>query len=613
MPGEDASGAPLPGQARAASTTTTGTPATRSERAGPTGRFPTILVDGALVALIVGTGFALFQPDWFDNQNGLDPFFYTGLSLNISDAIDYGAQAHYFLSRWTLYIPELLVQRVLGPSTGFVATRLVLLVVGGLGLALLRPASSRRLDLVPVAVVALFSPLVGRSVFVDYSDAVVVPLGLVMVALAAKGRIGIRTSAAIGALGACVVVANAFAIVMVAVIVAGYLARAVFQSPRFLLQLAVVAAAAAGVILAGLVFFRWRYDIANVYGPTIEFVRSNVSRRDPLKSPRLLWLQYRLWIYLPPIVLLAAAALRAARLIRLGSGELVVLGICAAQYAFHVAYQFVYDGLTLEVGYYFSYVVPAYTAGLAVVLYALFQRCSARATWMTTAAVVLAFAVWRVLPEFDLDSWVAFAAAVVAVALAAATLARRIAIVLPLGLVGIVLAAQLASPVPEPILPGELRVHPSYASLYRGGTSKGVRRFRASVRFIDRMRGLDIGVRKGAAWVIGEDPAPQLAAMYSVQVGLPNRWLNEPMGPGDPAQGAPLGQFAVDTFVSQRLTHVVVIGSATSHPAVLDQLRARGFTLGAPLLDYVDETVVPAMRVYVAPMAAANQANVPAR
>jgi hypothetical protein len=105
----------------------------------PVRRFPQRLVDGALVAVVVGVGFALFQPDWFDNQNGLDPFFYTGMSLNLSDSIDYGAEAHYFLSRWTLYGPELLAARVLGPTVGFVTTRLMLLALCRLGVALLRP------------------------------------------------------------------------------------------------------------------------------------------------------------------------------------------------------------------------------------------------------------------------------------------------------------------------------------------------------------------------------------------------------------------------------------------------------------------------------------------
>jgi hypothetical protein len=168
--------------------------------------------------------------------------------------------------------------------------------------------------------------------------------------------------------------------------------------------------------------------------------------------------------------------------------------------------------------------------------------------------------------------------------------------------VTVIFAAQLASPSPEPILPGELRVHPGYASIYDGDTSEGVRRFRASTTFLERMHHLDLSVRKGAGWVIGLDPAPQMAALYSVQVGAPSRWLNPPLGPPDPSRGLAPTRFAVDRFVEQELTHVVVITSAEALPGLLDQLAALGFVLGGPVLDYVDDTVAPSMRVHVAPM-----------
>jgi len=561
------------------------------------------LTDVALAAVLAVAGFALFRPDWFHIQNGLDPFFYTGLSLNLSEAIDYGADAHYFLSRWTLYMPELLAQRLLGPSVGFVATRLVLLTLAGVGLAFLRPATSRRLDLVPVAVIGLFSPLVVRAVFVDYSDAIVVPCGLVMLALAARGRVGVRTSVAIGVLGAAAVVANTFAVVMVAITVGGYLARSLRRPGRLLAQMAAVLAAGTVVVGAGLVLFRWRYGIPNVYSPAISFVRDNAGNRDPLKSRRLLWLHFRLWVFLPPLLLAAAAALRAGRVIRLGSAELVVLGVAAVQYVFQVLYQLVLDGSTLEIHYYFSYMVPAYSAALAVVLYALLQRCSKLATWAATAAVVALLAAWRHLPEVHLASWATFVAGVLAVGVIGGALARRLPVLLPLGVAAVALAAQLAPPTREPILPGELRVQAGYDTVYRGGTSIGVEWFRAIPPFLDQVRGLDPQVRKRAGWVVGRGTAQQKAAALSVQVGMPRRLLNPPAEPLDPYLPVNPLRFAPDRFVEQGLTHVIVVCLPEELPIALTRLAELGFVVGPPLLDDVDTLATPATQLYVAPMA----------
>lgn len=561
------------------------------------------LVDGGIVALVVGVGFALFRPEWYANQNGLDPYFYTGLSLNFADSIAYGAEAHYFLSRWTLYLPELLSQRLLGASVGFVAARLLLLAIAGLGLARLRPPTSRRLDLLPVAVLALFSPLVARSVFVDYSDAVVVPCGIAMVALAARGRVGLRTSAVLGILGAAAVIANAFAIAMVAITVCGYLARTVVRPRRLALQMLVVAVAGAAVVVLGLVFFRWRYGIENVYQPTFDFVRANAGSRDPLKSPRLQWLEYRLWIYLPPIVLGAAAALRAARLVRFGPGELVVLATCAVQYAFQVTYQFVFDGITLELGYYFSYMVPAFTAALAVVLYAVLQRCSAAAAGAVTAVIIGVLTAWRHLPEVRLASWAAFAVGTVIVTLVSAALCRRAPAVLPCGVAAVALAAQLAPPGPEPFLRGELPVPAGYTTLYRPGPSSGVDRFRSASRFIHRMNTLDADVRRGAGWVIAGERGPQLAATYSVQVGLPSRWLNPPLRRFEERGPVGVTRFAVDRFVDGGFTHVVVLCNPDELAGILTRLAVLGVYLASPVLDYRDAQASPETQIYVAPVA----------
>ena len=39
-------------------------------------------------------------------ENGIDAFFYTGYAQNLGDVIALSGDGHYFVSRWTAYLPN---------------------------------------------------------------------------------------------------------------------------------------------------------------------------------------------------------------------------------------------------------------------------------------------------------------------------------------------------------------------------------------------------------------------------------------------------------------------------------------------------------------------------
>jgi hypothetical protein len=48
----------------------------------------------------------LLKPDLFGLvPNSLDPMFYTGYAINLDDALAAAGNRHYFVTRWTSYMP----------------------------------------------------------------------------------------------------------------------------------------------------------------------------------------------------------------------------------------------------------------------------------------------------------------------------------------------------------------------------------------------------------------------------------------------------------------------------------------------------------------------------
>jgi hypothetical protein len=536
-----------------------------------------LVVAGAAVVTVVA-GFFLIRPDWFHIQNGLDPFFYTGLALNLDDFIRQGGDAHYFISRWTLYLPELVFTQLLGDSVGFVAMRLGLLTLVAGAIVSLRERTDRWIDPIVVAVAVAFSPLVLRAVFVDYSDAIVVPLGIACVVGCVQSKVRLRSAALLGVAGAIAVIANPFAIFMVTFPLVAYLWRA---RGRRWVSFASMGAGAAAVALLGLAFFRLTYGIENVYAPTFRFIVANVGFADPLKSPSLAWLGYRLWIYLPALILISAWALSAVGLVRWTQRDRVVFVICGLQYSFQVLYQFIMDGSTLEIHYYFSYMIPAYSTALAVVLYAVLRRCSTRDVALVGGLVAVVLIGYSWLPTTRVRSWIEVLVILALLAFVVYRYGGRHPVFVPIALIVLVLGIQTRFPTGEPRLPNEHRVDAGYDSVYARGPSFGVAAFEQAAAFVDTMDQVGNSVESETGFLLCGGLSHQFGATYAAHVASPSHWLNPP-GP----EGDELWQFAAARSAEQGLTHIAILCDSEQLDEVVIGLAGAGLVMDEALLDY---------------------------
>ncbi|HEY0518963.1 MAG TPA: hypothetical protein VGC84_05670, partial [Ilumatobacteraceae bacterium] len=450
----------------------------------------------------------------------------------------------------------------------------------------------RLIDLVVVSTVIVFSPLVLRAVFVDYSDFVIVTAGVAAIVVALYAPVTWRFSTLLGVLLATMCIANVFAVSLSFFILLARMLR-LRENRERLRDFTFIAASGAMVVLLGWAFFRVRYDIANVYGPTVDFVRESSKIHDLLKSPRRQWLRYRLWIYLPPIVLATAALLWRFKKAAFGRVEALAFAVCGIQYLFQVWYQFGRDGTTLEIHYYFTYAIPPLLVSTAIVLYQLLTRCSPRAVAGIGVAVVLLWvndgSPWRFGSGLQ-----ALIALVVGGAVASISFDK--VKVLPAALlVATFLAFQLAYPKNEPLLSGEQRVNPGYDTVWTRADSSGRDVFHESVWSMSEMDRLGNAVEQRSGFVLAGGPSYQLGATYSVEVAKPRHWINQPIA--DP--GFDITSNSLQILRDLRLPYVVVICAPGELPAVLADLAAVGIESQKVLLDSTSTVGSIAAQVHV--------------
>jgi hypothetical protein len=466
--------------------------------------------------------FVVLKPDWYYLQNGVDPFFYTGYVQNFRAALQVDGVRNYFISRWSIYLPQRIVLALVGnPKLAFLIVRwasasAIVAAFLALGRRLWRPV-----DAAALAAVVLLMPMTIRALFDDYADSVVLPLGVVMLVMLAlypeKWLVAVSAGAAMGAM----LVANPFSLTIALCTLPFWLARV--SGRRRLPLLLYATSGAALVVVGGLLFFRWRYGIANIYQPTIDFAPS-AGRSDTLRSPRLLWLGYRLWIYIPLLLLLTYQVLRRRYRIEFEPAERFIMNVCALQYAFQIWFEFARHSDTLEVSYYWVYVLPATVLAFGVVVGKLARHAN---RWVLASFAVVVVALIAVVgsptPEL-FDTWII----ALLTTLGLAYLSGRFIVtrpwIAPVSLAGLILALQVGSPRPEPTLATEEPVPSSYERAYAGDRSIGVDSFESVTWFVDQMNTLPASIVDSAQFWFNEPNGSRMAGMYLGQVS--GRWIN---------------------------------------------------------------------------------------
>ena len=305
-----------------------------------------------------------------------------------------------------------------------------------------------------------------RAFLTDYVEYLVVSLGFCLLLLCLRERQTWRSGAMIGALAALILVANPVAVVMIGfcLIAALFLCRGGVRGRLVLIASSLIAAIAA--IIGGLVLFRWQYGIADVYKPTIDFMRSYGGDPGSWKSPRYEWLAKFTWLYGPPILLAVAFGMGRRRQVSWHRTEVAVLVLCAVQYANQWFEQFVRDGFGLELSFYWSFAYPSFAVALAIVV-AKFTTTSRTTTVVGIGVGWVALLAIGINPSLRLPGGVVFgllAAAVVAITIAAA---RRSATFGVAGLLVLLAWTQVGAPTYDPSSYFHLNVSPSYDRLFR--------------------------------------------------------------------------------------------------------------------------------------------------
>ena len=461
--------------------------------------------------------FGFLQPDWYYILNGLDSFFYTGYAQALGEVIQVSGTKHYFVSRWPVYWSNHVFFRMFGAEHGFLILRLLAaaIIVGAI-LALGR-RRWRATDCLALCVLVLVTPMVIRGVLTDYSDFVTVPIGIAMIVTLARAPTSSRAAFAFGGGAALIGISNPIAVSVAFCFLPGWIVYSK-GTKRQLRAVLLAAVGAVTVIGLGFVLFRLRYGIANVYAPEVSFIRDSSSLQDPLKSPRLWWMGYRIWIYLPALVLLTWRYLVHQRAVLFDRTESLILSTCACQYLFQIWFQFSRHGSTLEIPYYWSLMVPSLVLSLIVIVGKISFGASKYALPCSIIVLVLYLRLERYHIGRLYGSWIDAFLLVAVIALAWHKLGNRASSFACVAMVFIFVTFQVSAPRPEPALPGELRVQANYEGVFDSRDSQGIEAFRAASWFRATLSGLGDQITTRTYFYVSGGDSQQMVAMYSAHV-----------------------------------------------------------------------------------------------
>lgn len=280
--------------------------------------------DALVVAAVTITAIYLTQPNTFVlRPNGLDPLFYLGYSIQPSKLINELSDRHYFVTRWSGYLPNSLFIDLLGLQAGRLFYRFiqVLVLTYLVFKSLLRLSRNASLLKVSVLVaILLTNPLYSRSLFTDYVENAFVFYGSISLLSVLAFTPSWGRHLLIGTSLGLSIIANPTAATLAVPLILlhnfhptkidestinasnGATAngkRAHYSRGPFLLAMGVMIP-----VLLGFLYFRLVFDIPNVYRPTIEFMFA--SHATDFSSSSRKWIWAFTWTWVPLLVLTAA-------------------------------------------------------------------------------------------------------------------------------------------------------------------------------------------------------------------------------------------------------------------------------------------------------------------
>lgn len=218
--------------------------------------------DPVALAVLLGLPFlaAFLIPNPYDSPGFLDPYIYTGYTLNFSELVNrYGP--YYFSYRLAHLAPLWFFRALFGDGLGFALLRMAeLAVIFGSIWVIFRPHLPR-LAVIGLGAAILFSPWTLKIVSTLYVDGTCVPALFGLTALLVRltrTEFGARREAiAAGALGSLICNANLSLLPFVVLAFAAFFAPALGRLPLKRLFAAALAILLAGIAAQALIYVTW--------------------------------------------------------------------------------------------------------------------------------------------------------------------------------------------------------------------------------------------------------------------------------------------------------------------------------------------------------------------
>ena len=454
---------------------------------------PTI-VRGCAVAITVCVLVWLFKPDLFGLvPNSLDPMFYTGYAINLDDALAAAGNRHYFVTRWTSYIPMYLFSEIFGPYWGRLVLRLAMILVLSemfwrFGSRLAFPTKSRLLGIFTVVT----APMFVRAFTTDYPEYFIIwgsmVLCLLVVSFAEKPNI--TKSVAVGVLAVSLLIANPFTSLLLAISLSLgiVLAGTSGVSWRQLIIASITTAASALVVLVvGYFQFKNRYSIGNVYQPTLDFMREyKRPAQDGWTAPsKEVWLNHFSWLYLSPLLIFLILT-QVKKSVDFKKRAVLYLGLVALMvFVVHI-YVEIRRGNALETSYYWSMSLGP----VLVILFFLSGELSRlkKARWSALSVLVVCILLfWRVPQHVQLPAGKALFVALAALILIFGAIYKYASSVVPIALLAIVLWSQIGAPTYSQRSYGGDLNSPRYDLVYKSPQGESDLILHETLWFLDQM------------------------------------------------------------------------------------------------------------------------------
>jgi hypothetical protein len=326
-------------------------------------------------------------------QNGLvDPYVYTGYINNFEDLVQrYGVT--YYSVRFGLIAPAELAAAMFGPVGGYFVLRYVYALLAGVPFYVLARQRFGTSTAIAALALLLTSPYFARTLLWDHPDAAGVPLlfaAICFLLIEHRRRWLLDSCAALCA--ALAVHSHVFVAAPLAIFVALW-ATLSFSwrrgARRTFAPLATLVSGIALITALIAAYYRWRVGVTDMFSVTIgKSVELATGGMAAWRTPGVDWINSQ-WHVLTPVALCVMALLVCSRR-RPAFHEAVIWSSAAGATAFSYVVQFLFDGNSLELFYYFSYLLPFAFLLLALVVGGLLSGAHARLQWSAAALVASA-------------------------------------------------------------------------------------------------------------------------------------------------------------------------------------------------------------------------------